>query len=157
MKPAIGLRLFQEEDFSAVCSLEQGEKGSPYSAAVFIRQASVIFAPFFFVAVVDGKLAGYIIGATLQHSPKDGWILRLKVAPPQRRKALGTDLLATLVRAFEEAGVTRLFLTVAPANLPAIGLYRARGFTEIGIVSDYFGIGEDRILMCMKPPLREIP
>jgi ribosomal protein S18 acetylase RimI-like enzyme len=157
MNPEVRFRLFQEEDFSAVCSMEQGEKGSPYCAAVFIRQASVIFAPLFFVVVVDGQPAGYIIGAILPHSPKDGWILRLKVTPSHRRKGLGTDLVVTLVRALEEAGVTRVSLTVAPDNIPAAGLYRARGFKELGIVPDYFGSGEDRILMSLTLPLRDIP
>jgi ribosomal-protein-alanine N-acetyltransferase len=155
MDPEISIRLFREKDFKAVCALEQGEKGSSYSAAVFIRQVSVIFAPLFFVAGVDDQLAGYVIGATMQHSPNGGWILRLKVANPYRRKALGTELLTTLFKAFREVGVTRVSLTVAPDNYPAIGLYRARGFKETGVVSDYFGSGEDRILMSLTLPLRE--
>jgi ribosomal-protein-alanine N-acetyltransferase len=155
MDPEISIRLFREKDFKAVCALEQGEKGSPYCAAVFIRQASVIFAPLFFVAGVDGRLAGYVIGATMQHSPKDAWILRLKVANSHRRKALGTDLLTTLFKAFREVGVTKVSLTVAADNYPAISLYRGRGFEETGIVSDYFGSGEDRILMSLTLLLRD--
>jgi len=155
MNPEIRIRLFREEDFKSVCALEQGEKGSPYSAAVFIRQASVIFAPLFFVAGVDRQVAGYIIGGTMQHSPEDGWILRLKVAYPYRRKALGTDLLTTLFRVFREIGVTRVSLTVAPDNYPAINLYRGKGFEETGVISDYFGSGEDRILMSLTLPLRD--
>lgn len=157
MNPEVSIRLFREEDFNAVCSLEQGEKGSPYSAAVFVRQASVIFASLFFVAMVGGQVAGYIIGATMPQSPGDGWILRLKVTPLHRRKALGTDLLAMLLWAFGEAGVTRVSLTVAPDNYPAISLYRASGFEETGLVPDYFGSGEDRILMSLTLPLRDGP
>ncbi len=157
MNPEVSFRLFREEDFSAVCSLEEGEKGSPYSAAVFIRQASCVFAPLFFVALIDGLPAGYSVGATLPHSQKEGWILRLKVVHPHRRKSLGTGLLTALVRAFEEAGVTLVYLTVAPDNYPAIRLYRARGFKEIAIIPDYFGSGEDRIQMSLTLPLRNIP
>ena len=152
MDPEISIRLFREEDFKAVCALEQGEKGSSYSAAVFIRQASVIFAPLFFVAGVDDQVAGYVIGATVQQSPEDGWILRLKVAYQHRRKNLGTDLLTTVIRAFEGEGVARVSLTVAPDNYPAISLYRARGFEETGIILNYFGNGEDRKLMSLALP-----
>ena len=153
MESGINIRKFREEDFKAVCTLEQGEKGSPYSSAVFIRQASIIFAPMFFVAEVDGHIAGYSIGSIVQHSPEEGWILRLKVAYLYRRKNIGTALITTLLRVFRRTGVTKVSLTVAPDNGPAIDLYKALGFTQIGVVLDYFGSDEDRILMSLSLPL----
>lgn len=104
---------------------------------------------------MEGQLAGYVIGATIQHAHEDGWILRLKVAYPHRRKTLGTGLLTTLFKAFRKVGVTRVSLTVAPNNYAAISFYRVRGFEETGVVSDYFGSGEDRILMSLTLPLRD--
>ena len=49
------IRPFEPADFDAVCSLEEEGSGSRYGSRVFIRQASVLFSPFFFVA----ESAGY--------------------------------------------------------------------------------------------------
>lgn len=152
MDPDISIRLFSPDDFSAVCELEQGEKGSPYSAAVFVRQSSVIFSRTFFVAVFKGTVVGYIIGGVPQDSPRDGWILRLRVADRYHRRSIGTALLTSLFSAFALLQARRVLLTVAPENHPARALYRSFGFEETGFLSGYFGPGEDRLVLSAAIP-----
>lgn len=57
------------------------------------------------------------------------WILRMYVAAPGR--GIGRALLRRLkARAVEMAGVSKLNLTVAEHNAPAVELYRSEGFQE---------------------------
>ena len=155
MDQDIVIRQFAPDDFSAVCELEQGEKGSPYGAAVFIRQAAVLFGPMFLVAVCGRTVAGYVVGAIPQNSPEEGWVLRLRVADRYRRRSLGTALLTSLFSAFSRTSVRRVLLTVDPENHPARSLYRAWGFEETGFFPGYFGPGEDRLLLSAALPLRK--
>ena len=60
-----------------------------------------------------------------------GWagIHGMRTAPAHRGKGLASAILATLGRAAEARGVTRVFLQVEEAN-PARRLYRRAGFTQ---------------------------
>ena len=155
MDPDFVIRQFSPDDFSAVCDLEQGEKGSPYPAAVFVRQAAVLFGPMFLVAVCGKTVAGYVVGAVPLAAPEEGWVLRLRVADGYRRRSVGTALLSSLFSAFSHASVQKVLLTVDPKNHPARSLYRAWGFHETGIFPAYFGRGEDRLFLSAAFPLRK--
>jgi len=154
MDPDVEIRLFSPDDFPAVCELEQGEKGSPYSAAVFIRQASVLFSRTFLVAVRRGIVVGYTIGAVPQAAFEEGWVLRLRVADRYHRRSIGTSLLSSLFSIFALLPVRRVVLTVASGNHPARALYHGLGFEETGFLPGYFGEGEDRLVLSAALPLR---
>jgi ribosomal-protein-alanine N-acetyltransferase len=143
----IAIRLFTPDDFQAVCKLEQGEKGSPYSASVFVRQASVLFGPMFYVGACGDNVVGFSIGALSHAFPEEGWILRLKVSEDYQRRSIGTALISALISAFVRANVRRVLLTVAPGNKPARALYHAMGFRETAYATGYFGEGEDRLVL----------
>lgn len=143
------LRLFSEGDFAMVCALEEGENGAPYPAAVFIRQASELYPQTFFVAESGPSLHGYIIGAITQDCPSDAWILRLRVAPPFRQRRIGSALLQVLITTLRDRGISTIRLSVAPANTPALTLYRRHGFEVIEAEREYFGKGEDRFIMLL--------
>ncbi len=143
------IRPFGERDFDAVCLLEEGRKGSPYSSAVFIRQASVIFSPWFFVAEWEGDIRGYGIGALNQQNQAEAWILRLRVSDHWQGRGIGRLLLDRVVRSLTDAGAARILLSVSPDNHRALRLYRNHGFSEVGAISSYFGPGEDRLIMTL--------
>jgi ribosomal-protein-alanine N-acetyltransferase len=155
MDPDIIIRRFLPDDFSAVCDLEQGERGSPYSAAVFVRQAAALFGPMFLVAMCRRTVAGYVVGAVSMTAPEEGWVLRLRVAERYHRRSVGTSLLSSLFQEFSRASVQRVLLTVDPENNPARSLYRAWGFEETGFFPGYFGQGEDRLLLSAAIPLHK--
>jgi ribosomal-protein-alanine N-acetyltransferase len=68
-------------------------------------------------------------------------VLTLAVAPAHRREGLGRALLdAGLVTAIA-AGAERAFLEVAEDNAPAIALYRAAGFADVGRRPGYYPRG----------------
>jgi ribosomal-protein-alanine N-acetyltransferase len=141
------IRLFGPDDFDAICLLEKEGSESSYAAAVFIRQASAIFLPFFFVAVQEGEVAGYGIGALNQGDREEGWILRLKVRKQLQSRGIGRLLLDRVVSTLRETGAMRVLLSVSPGNTRAVGLYKRYGFLEIQILDRYFGDGEERIIM----------
>jgi [ribosomal protein S18]-alanine N-acetyltransferase len=65
-------------------------------------------------------------------------ILTICTLPSQRRMGAGRHLLAAAISAMPAAGVRRLILEVAVDNAPAIGLYRAFGFTDEGRRRGYY-------------------
>jgi ribosomal protein S18 acetylase RimI-like enzyme len=141
------IRLFEQSDFDAVCPLERGRSGSSYGSAVFIRQASVIFSPLFFIAELEEKVAGYGIGALAQCNKEEGWILRLKVDKHFESRGIGGLLLERVVHSLIDAGAARILLSVAPDNYRAIRLYERHGFSKLHTLTRYFGDGEDRTIM----------
>ena len=141
------IRLFREGDYSGICLLEIQEKGATYPSSVFIRQASVLYPSTFLVAELKGTPAGYCIGAFCEGGRSGAWILRLRVAPPCRRRRIGSDLVTTLLDIFLQRGVADVYLSVSPENYAARNLYHTLGFRGISFQKGYFGDGEDRIIM----------
>ncbi len=146
------IRKYGTGDFSAACSLEAGQKRTGYGAAVFVRQAAAVCPATFFVAECDGAVVGYSVGEQVQGNPWEAWILRLAVREECRGRGIGTKLTEALTEALRNAGARTILLTVAPANAPAISIYRSLGFVPVRHCPDYFGKGEDRDVMQLQLP-----
>ena len=58
-------------------------------------------------------------------------IKRLWVRPDLRRDQIGLTLMSEIERHARNIGITTLFLETGPAQLEALTLYRAHGWTEI--------------------------
>jgi ribosomal-protein-alanine N-acetyltransferase len=148
------IRLFEQRDFDTVCRFDAIRSGSMYGSAVFIRQASVVFSPFFFVADLEGNVGGYGIGALKQGDREEGWILRLNVDEHLQSRGIGRQLLEHVIRSLVLAGAIRILLSVSPDNTPAIRLYERFGFLKTHLMPNYFGVGEDRTVMRYIPAIR---
>ncbi|TAJ43863.1 GNAT family N-acetyltransferase [Methanofollis fontis] len=146
------IRAYRDDDFSAVAALECGTGGSKYQAAVFIRQAAVLFNDQFLVLEQDRRAVGFTIGARVQGNGEEAWVLRLKVEEGLRGNGFGRQLLEALLGRFCESGASGAVLTVSPSNTPARRLYESAGFGVVGEEPGYFGDGEDRLVMRL--PLR---
>ncbi len=68
----------------------------------------------------------------------EGEVLNLAVAPKERAKGYGREILQRSIAVLEEKGVTDLFLEVRERNTPARTLYQSQGFREIGIRKNYY-------------------
>lgn len=79
--------------------------------------------------------AGFIIGRV---AADDAEILTLGVCAPFQRCGIARHLVEGLVRAAASAGGTRLHLEVAADNVPALALYNALGFAEVGRRRAYY-------------------
>ncbi|WAZ21605.1 GNAT family N-acetyltransferase [Streptomyces cinnabarinus] len=98
----------------------------------------------------DGeRLHGYV----LFPAGSDGrqcWIMSLGVTRDQRGRGLGRRLMLEVLRRLRTERVREVRLTVEPTNAAAIMLYRSIGFSsEEGVSRDYFGPGEDRLVMTL--------
>jgi ribosomal protein S18 acetylase RimI-like enzyme len=145
---SIAIRSYREEDFEAVTTLEESGLHEPYRSAVFVRQMGEVCKETFLVAVLDDREAvGYTIGIGMQHNVREAWILRMGVREDHRRKRIGSALLQAVTDALQARHACTIRLSVSPKNLPAIRLYDSQGFGQEKIIAEYFGQGEDRIIM----------
>jgi ribosomal-protein-alanine N-acetyltransferase len=141
------IRPYHEGDFPSVSLLEESGLHEPYRSAVFIRQMAGVCAGTFLVAVREDGVIGYTIGTFVQHNPAEAWILRIGVREDMRRIGAGTALLRAVMDVLYTYSVQTIRLSVSPGNQPALSLYRKQGFVQEKCIQDYFGPGEDRIIM----------
>ena len=74
-------------------------------------------------------------------------ILRIAVKPEMRRKGIAKQLLTDILEKMEKAGSTSVFLEVRCENLPAISLYKSAGFEELYTRKNYYGKGQDALIL----------
>ncbi len=65
---------------------------------------------------------------------RTGWVGGMGVLPERRREGLGRLVTEALLRNAERRGVRRVRLEVLEQNAPALAVYRALGFRELGDV-----------------------
>ena len=100
-----------------------------------------------FTAEEDGKVIAYVIGRLI---PPEGEIYRVAVAPHKRQRGIGYRLLDYSVKTSKGKGLERLFLEVRSRNIPAINLYTAYGFKEIGTRKNYYKDPPDDAIVMLK-------
>jgi len=95
----------------------------------------------FFVAELDGRLAGYIRvkpATTLRENAHVLGIVGLDVGPGDRRQGVGSALLAAAEPHARARGARKLSLRVLGTNETALRLYERHGFRREGTLRDEF-------------------
>jgi len=90
-------------------------------------------------------VAGGVLLARL--AADEAEILTLAVAPAMRRQGRAATLLATAAARARAAGARAMFLEVATDNAPALALYAAAGFVEVGRRRRYYAGGSDALVL----------
>lgn len=98
----------------------------------------------FFVAEVDRKIVGYIIGCEKNGG---GEIISMAVDPKFRREGIGGRLLNFILDNFGKKEINALKLHVRTKNRGAIKFYQKFGFQVLKTVKNYYPNGEDTYLM----------
>jgi ribosomal protein S18 acetylase RimI-like enzyme len=76
------------------------------------------------------------------------YLLSVAVLPELRGHDVGTALLSYAFSHLKRFGITRVQLSVDPANFNALSAYREKlGFTVVESAQDEYGAGEDRLIM----------
>ena len=88
-----------------------------------------------FVALEEDKVAGYIGSQTCLDETD---MMNVAVHPDHRNKGIATGLIVGLVEALQERGSRCLTLEVRASNEPAIRVYRALDFVEVGRRKNYY-------------------
>jgi [ribosomal protein S18]-alanine N-acetyltransferase len=141
-KDPITVRALGYADLPQVIAIERRAFPTPWSLAMFVLELSkpsgVCLA-----AVVDGKLAGYLVCSRYDQT----WhLMNIAVDPAARRRGLARALLEQM---FERAGRDQQYtLEVRTSNTPAIALYERFGFRAAGTRRRYYhDTGEDAMIM----------
>jgi len=99
---------------------------------------------FYVVAEFEGRVAGY---AGIVKRGESGDVLTLSVAPKHRRKGIGRELLRRLIDWARSNNCEAMMLEVRIGNDEALPLYASFGFIEISKRIDYYGPGQNALVM----------
>jgi len=100
-----------------------------------------------FTAREGERVVAYVIGRLIA---PEGEIYRVAVDPDYRRRGIAYRLLDYAVKTSRGKGLESLFLEVRSQNLPAIKLYTAYGFREIGRRRGYYKNPTDDAIIMLK-------
>ncbi|MDH7497216.1 MAG: GNAT family N-acetyltransferase [Syntrophomonadaceae bacterium] len=84
-------------------------------------------------------------------NPRTAYLVGVSVAARLRGNGLGTRLLRQSLQRLAAEGITRVELTVSPANVAAIHVYEEHlGFTAVAYREHEYGRGENRLVLALE-------
>lgn len=135
------------QDLRQVLEIERCSFDNPWTSALFLQELRI---PFSRIVVVrpagapDEAIAGYLCRWFVADEIH---VLNIAVHPQYRRLGLGTVLLEEALREAREVRAEAVTLEVRRSNEAAQRLYVAFGFEEVGVRRNYYGRGEDALIM----------
>ncbi len=130
------LRLYQPGDFETLYQMDQVcyERGIAYSRRT-LREFLQMSGATTWVAVEAEDVAGFLIAFC---EASQGHIVTLDVSPTERRRGVGSALVARAEREMAGAGVRVVELETAVDNAPAILFWQKHGYRAAGIYRRYY-------------------
>jgi len=138
------------DDLDRLLALEHAAFERPWPAGAFeqelmLPQAGVWLAFTGPEDHDDTALAGYADFWVVEDEVS---LLNIAVHPDHRRRGIGGRLLDVVERVGAERGGEQVFLEVRASNQAGLGLYRGRGYVQVGIRKGYYSDDqEDAIVM----------
>jgi ribosomal-protein-alanine N-acetyltransferase len=118
----------------AVAALEAACFSDPWSERSIAGELDDPLARWL-VAVEDGAVLGYVGSQTVLDEAD---VMNVAVSPDARCRGVARALMTALLDVLRETGVKTLTLEVRASNDPAIALYDALGFTQVGRRPRYY-------------------
>lgn len=142
------------EDLGEVMEIERLAFDAPWTPGLFLRELKLPFSRVIVARTRNGgrRLIGYACWWTVGDEVH---IHNLAVHPGYRRSGVGRALVQLILDEACRNQVQSVSLEVRHDNGPARRLYRSFGFTERGVRRDYYGRGEDAIVMTRELTRRE--
>jgi ribosomal-protein-alanine N-acetyltransferase len=147
MPPALEFAPMVAADLPQVMEIERLSFASdPWTPGLFLHELKLDFSRLHLARTADAarQLVGYacwwLVGDEVH-------ILNLAVHPRARGTGAGRALVQRILDDAVGHGAASVSLEVRPENAAALGLYRAMGFSQIGLRKNYYGRGEDAVIM----------
>jgi L-amino acid N-acyltransferase YncA len=141
------IRASRDEDLPAITAIYAHhvlhgtgtfETEAPNAADMAARRADVLAKGLpYLVAEEAGTVLGFAYGNWFKPRPAYRYSVEdsIYLAPDLQRRGLGRALLAELLARCEAAGIRKVMAIIGDsANAGSVGLHRALGFTQVGIV-----------------------
>lgn len=125
----IVVRRMQPADVPDVAMMEQKNFSIPWSAKAFL-EALEKEENIYVVALVDGKVAGYIGSWTIFNEVN---ITNVCVDDIYRKNGIGKQMMQFLLEEGKKSNKDTFMLEVRVHNAPAIALYESIGFERVGV------------------------
>jgi len=135
-------------DLPRILEIERLAFPQPWSLESFKRELILPFSRIMVVDQVAGEPGGQVAGFLCRWLIVDEChILNLAVHPEFRRGGIGKVLMAEAISEAKAKDIRMVTLEVRRSNLAARSLYRKLNFEERRLRSNYYGPGEDAIVM----------
>ena len=132
-----------ESHVSAVAELERQNFSEPWPD-IAVRGELTNKLALWLVAVEDGVVAGYVGSQTVL---QEADMMNIAVADSHRRRGIAKMLVEELIRQLDAYQLT---LEVRASNAPAISLYEALGFQQVGLRKNYYRKPKEDALILRK-------
>ena len=150
------LRPMSVNDLDQVAELEEvafaGGVHNTWSRAMFEDELALPGRTWWIAhdtGTVVGFAGGVLAGDTLD-------VMDVAVAPSRRREGIARRLIQRIAYDGHVLGAQSITLEVAQNNDAARGLYESMGFAQSGVRRDYYGRGENALVMTASLPLADI-
>ncbi|MEU0096752.1 GNAT family N-acetyltransferase [Kribbella sp. NPDC006257] len=118
--------------------------GDTWSAATWSDEFARLGSDRVILVADEGEVVGYVVLLVPVSAEDPVDLLRIAVAPAERRTGIGRQLMSA---ALQRCAGRTVLLEVAESNKSAAELYRGFGFTEISRRRGYYAGGEDAVIM----------
>jgi ribosomal-protein-alanine N-acetyltransferase len=140
------IREAAKRDLPRILEIERLSFDHPWSLESFLRELSLPFSRLVVAAIPDdsqllaGFLCRWLVGGECH-------ILNVAVHPQHRRLSVGAELIDWAIAEARTKQTQLVTLEVRRSNVAARGLYRKFNFEERRLRRNYYGPGEDAIVM----------
>ncbi len=126
------LRLMGQADLDGVLAIEQDVQAHPWTRSHF--ESSLASSHQCFLLEYEDSITAYAITST---AADEAELLNITVSKKWQRQGLATRLLSLICETFDQR-IQTLFLEVRESNHPAIALYDALYFNQVGMRPNYY-------------------
>ncbi len=138
----IKIRKFRSEDLNRVLEITRASFLRPWPKKEFEKYLEDSF-----VAEEDGKVVGFIVGATLENQ---GIIKLTAVEQNYRGKGIGKKLIEFILEHFKEKDVKEIMARSRTQNTAGISFLKTFGFEITKTIENYYPNGNNAYLMKKK-------
>ncbi len=136
----ITIREMTLEDVDSVHEIEQEQFVVPWTKASFIKELTENVCGLYYVAEVDGVVAGFI---GLWHVIFEGHMTNVAVLKKYEGMGIGTMLMQKIIDVAIEKDMTGITLECSTVNEKALHIYKKFGFVIEGERKEYYEVTKE--------------